>query len=176
MKKLIATAILGLLLNIAFGQSGKKVTAFILSQFNQTIYDNSISNNLWGLGAGAQFFYNNQSNFKPTVELTGDLYLENDKVLRTNPDGTVLETANGMVNLFAGTSYFFTKHIFASAVAGPSFINQQFFVGIKPSIGFYFSANKKWMGKLSFLNIFNRDNINHKDFGALSFAIGFRLF
>ena len=148
-------------------------------QYNKTIYDWTKGNNPWGIGFGLQTFLNTKTKFKPTIELTGDIYLEDDKVLRLNPEGSVPTNYNdvrGMVNLFVGTSYNPTQDIYVSFVAGPSFINGQTLLGIKPSFGFYFSKSQKWTGKISYINIFNRDKPTKKDFGSLSLAIGLKLF
>ena len=150
-----------------------------MTQYNKTIYDRTIGNNPWGIGLGLQTFYNNKTNFKPTIELTGDIYLEDDKVLRLNPDGSIPTNYNdvrGMVNLFVGTSFSPTRNTYLSFVAGPSFIGGQTMLGIKPSFGFYFSKSQKWTGKISYINIFNRDKTTKEDFGALSLAVGLKLF
>ena len=40
-----------------------------------------------GNGSWASNIFNNRSKFKPAIS-AGDIYLENDKVLRSNPDGS----------------------------------------------------------------------------------------
>ena len=179
MQKIIMTFLLCLILAKTFGQSQKKISTYLFTQYNNTLYDITKGNNPWGVGLGLQTFFNNRTKFKPTIELTGDIYLEDDKVLRLNADGTVPANYNdvrGMVNLFVGTSFNPTKNIYLSFLAGPSFISGQTMLGIKPSIGFYFSKSQKWIGKVSYINIFNRDKITKEDFGSLSLAIGLKLF
>jgi len=131
------------------------------------------------MGIGLQTFFNNKTKFKPTIELTGDIYLEDDKVLRLDPDGSIPKTDNTvrqMINLFAGSSFHPTQKIYLSFIAGPSFIGGETFLGIKPSFGFYFSKTQRWTGKISYINIFNRTQGVKEDFGSLSLAIGFKLF
>ena len=179
MQKVITTFLLCFILTQTFGQIQRKVSTYLLTQYNKTLYDRTIGNNNWGVGLGLQTFFNNQTKFKPTIELTGDIYLEDNKVLRLNPDGTVPANYNdvrGMVNLFVGTSFTPTKNIYLSFVAGPSFISGQTMLGIKPSFGFYFSKSQKWTGKVSYINIFNRDKTTKDDFGSLSLAVGLKLF
>ena len=179
MQKIIMTFLLCLILAKNFGQSQKKLLTYLFTQYNNTLYDITKGNNPWGVGLGLQTFFNNWTKFKPTIELTGDIYLEDDKTLRLNTDGTVPANYNdvrGMINLFIGTSFHPTKNIYLSFVAGPSFISGQTMLGIKPSIGFYFSKSQKWTGKVSYINIFNRDKITKEDFGSLSLAIGLKLF
>lgn len=163
----------------SFGQTKRKVSTYLLTQYNGTLYDYTSGNNPWGVGLGLQTFFNNKSKFKPTVELTGDIYLEDDKLLRLNPDGSIPKNDNAvssMVNLFAGSSFQPTQDIYLSLVTGPSFIGKQTFLGIKPSFGFYFSRTQRLTGKISYINIFNRTKVVKEDFGSLSFAIGCKLF
>jgi|SRR6185437_12018969 len=176
MKKFIPTILFYFFLTQTFGQTPKKLSIYLLAQYNKTIYDMTSGNNPWGVGSGLQVFLNNETKFKPTIELTGNIYLEDDKVLRTNQDGSAINDVRGMVNLFAGTSFNPTHTIYFSFVGGPSFIGRQTFLGIKPSFGFYFSKSQKWTGKISYLNIFNRDETTKEDFGSLSLAIEFKLF
>ncbi len=179
MKKILPTLLTCFIFSQTFSQTQKKVSTYLLTQYNTTLHDRTSGNNPWGTGIGLQTFFNNKTKFKPTIELTADIYLEDDKVLRLNNDGAVPTRYNdvrGMVNLFAGTSFHPTKNIYLSFVTGPSFISGQTMLGIKPSFGFYFSNSQKWTGKVSYINIFNRDKITKEDFGSLSVAVGFRIF
>ncbi|HSN59893.1 MAG TPA: hypothetical protein VLR49_03090 [Ferruginibacter sp.] len=179
MKKLVSTFLFYFILAPSFSQAQPKISTYLLAQYNKTLYDNTSGNNPWGMGLGLQTFFNNKTKFKPTVEITGDIYLENDKVFRSSPDGTFPQSGNdvgGMVNLFVGSSFHPNKNTYLSLLAGPSFIGGQTLFGIKPSLGFYFSKNQKWTGKVSYINIFNRTKIVNDDFGSLSLAIGLKLF
>ncbi|HEY5405989.1 MAG TPA: hypothetical protein VIJ92_02840 [Ginsengibacter sp.] len=179
MKKLIPTFLFCFILTQVIAQTQRKVSTYLLTEYNKTLYDYTIGNNPSGVGLGLQTFFNNKTKFKPTIELTGDIYLENDKVLRLNPDGSTPKDDNdvrGMVNLFVGSSFHPTQNIYISFVAGPSFISGQTLLGIKPSFGFYFSKTQRWTGKVSYINVFNRTKIANEDFGSLSLAIGLKLF
>jgi len=179
MKKLIPTFLFCFLLTQVFGQTKRKVSSYIFAEYNNTLYDYTSGNNPWGVGLGLQAFLNNKTKFTPTIELTRYIYLEDNKVLRLNPDGSTPqndEAVSAMVNLFVGSSFQPTKSIYISFVAGPSFISGQTFLGIKPSFGFYFSKTQRWTGKVSYINVFNRTKIANADFGSLSLAIGLKLF
>ena len=179
MQKVITTFLLCFILTQTFGQTQRKVSTYLFTQYNNTMYDRTKGNNPWGVGIGLQTFFSNKTKFKPTIELTGDIYLMDNKVLKLNSDGSVPINYNdvrGMVNLFVGTSFKPTKNIYISFVAGPSFISGQTMLGIKPSLGFYFTKSQKWTGKISYINIFNRDKTTKEDFGSLSLAIGLQLF
>ena len=179
MQKLITTFLLCFILTQSYSQTQRKVSAYLQGQYNKTIYDRTIGNNPWGMGLGLQLFLNYNSKLKPIIDLTADAYLEDDKVLRLDPDGSIPESDNsvrGMVNLFAGSSFHPTQSVYLSFVTGPSFISGKILFGIKPSFGFYFSKNQKWIGKVSYMNVFNRSSSTNEDFGSLSLAIGIKLF
>ena len=176
MQKTITAFLLCFIVTNIFGQTQRKVSTYLNVGYNQTLNDITIGNNPWGAGIGLQTFINTKTVFKPTIELTGDLYLMDDKVYRMNADGTPIETVRGMVNLFAGTSFNATQNIYISVVAGPSFIHGQTLFGLKPSIGFYFSKSKRGTGKISYINIFNRDRLTKQDFSSISLSLGFKLF
>lgn len=162
----------------SFCQTERKLSTFLLTQYNGTINDYTKGNNPWSIGLGLQAFYNNKTKLKPTIEFTADAYLEDDKLLRSDPDGSFPENGNdvrGMLNLMVGSSFHPTKDIYVSFVAGPSFINGNTFLGIKPSFGFFFSKNKMWMGKVSYINIFDRTALIKEDFSSFSVAIGRKL-
>ena len=176
MQKAITTFLLCFILISSFGQTQKKVSTYLTTQYNKTIDDITKGNNPWSVGLGLQTFLNSNKKFKPTIELMGDIYLEDDKVLRTNSTGAEINDVRGMVNLFAGCSFNPTQYFYLSFTAGPSFISGQTLLGIKPSFGFYFSKSQKWTGKISYINIFNRDKTTKEDFGSYSLAIGLKLF
>jgi len=175
-KKFITASLLCFFIMHALGQSQKKISTTLLAQYNHTFYDRTIGNNPWSMGLGIQALLNNKTRFKPTIEITGDTYLASDKVQRINIDYTPVDDVQGMVNVLAGASYCPGDNVYLSLVAGPSFIGLHTYFGIKPSFGFYFSKTKRWTGKISFINVFNRDKFTHEDFGSLSVALGLRLF
>ena len=176
MQKPLTTFICCFIVLQSFGQSQRKVSTYLSIQYNHTRYDYTKGNNPGGIGLGLQTFFNNQGKFKPTLELTGDVYPGGTKELHLNPDGSKATTVGSMVNLFGGASFHLSQNMYLSFMAGPSFISGETFFGIKPSMGFYFSETKRWTGKISYINIFNRTKSVDQDFGSLSFAFGIRLF
>ena len=176
MRKIITAFLACFILTGAFAQSQNKISAYLQAQYSKTIYDRTAGNNPWGMGTGLQLFLGTRSKFKPTIDFTADAYLEDDKVLRINPDDTPAEDIGGVFNLFAGVAYHSSKTVYFSIVGGPSFVNGRTLPALKPSFGFYFSETKKWTGKISYTNVFNRDELTKEDFGSISFSIGCRLF
>lgn len=176
MKKITITIISCIIFIQAFSQSERKVSMLLQTQFNTTIYDRTAGNNPWGIGLGTAVYFNGKAKFEPTIEFTTDVYLADDKVGRVNPDGTDAEDLGSIMNLFAGAAYSLNSNTFLSFTAGPGFMNGHTFFGIKPSFSFYFSDKRRWAGKISYINIFNRDRVTKDDFGTISFGIGVRIF
>ena len=127
------------------------------------------------MGLGLQMFFRQTSIIKPTVELTADAYLMDDKVYRMYLDGTPIGTVGGMINVFAGASVHPIRNAYLSLVAGPSFVGGQTLLGLKPSVGLYFSSSQKVTGKISFINILKREERAKQNFTSVSFALGVKL-
>jgi hypothetical protein len=174
-KTLIALLLCFSFSNIFAQQSKHTVSAYLSAAFSKTVYDKTTGSNPWGMGLGLQAFLNTPSKFKLTMEVTGDIYLENDKVYYVFQNGDEIKGISGVVNVFAGASFHPDKTIYFSLLAGPSFINNRTSFGIKPSIGFYSSEKQRWLFKFSYINIFNREEFTKRDFGSVSFSIGCRL-
>ena len=175
MQKLLSTLFFSFIFLLSTAQE-RKVSVLLNGQFTGTLYDLSAGNNPWALGVGLQGYYNNRSKFSPTIDITADIYLQDDKVLRLNPDGTFPEDLGGVLNLFGGIAYSPKSRIYFSFVMGPSIMTYRTCFGIKPSFGFYFSEKKRWTGKISYINIFNRDKESGHDFMSVSFTVGVRLY
>jgi len=179
MKKILTLFVCCFILIQSFGQTQRKISTYLFTNYNKTLRDYTIENNPWGVGLGLQAFFNNKTRFKPTIELTYDIYLEDDDVFLANPDGNFPKNdngVNGMINLFVGSSYSPTHNLYLSLLAGPSFISERPLFGVKPSVGFYFPKNQRWTLKVSYINIFNRAKIINEDFSSLSVAVGLKLF
>ncbi|MDQ6890749.1 MAG: hypothetical protein M3Z56_10790 [Bacteroidota bacterium] len=176
MKKIFITSLLFFILTQTFGQKQRKISTYLFAQYDKTFYDITLGNNPSGVGLGMQVFLNNKAKFKSTIEVTRDIYLQNDKLLHLDSTGQPIGSFSGMTNLFAGVSFHPSNEIYVSFLAGPSFINGRTLLGIKPSFGFYFSKKQKWTGKISYINIFNRVKATKGDFGSLAFSVGLKLF
>jgi hypothetical protein len=158
------------------GLAQRKSSLYLQGQFNHTLYDATKGNNPWGLGAAFQLFINPEAKLRPTAELTGDLYLADDKVQRLDGNAKPLNEISGMVNLFAGGSLHPTKNLFISLTIGPSFLSGQTKFGIKPSLGIFLTSSQSCLAKLSYINISDRNKETREDFGSFSFSLGFRLY
>ena len=94
MRKFITTLLFSFILFHGLAQTQKKVSLYLLGQYNKTLYDITKGNNISGFGTGCQLFFNVSPVFKPTIEVTGDAYLLNDKVYRKYLDGTPIPITN----------------------------------------------------------------------------------
>jgi hypothetical protein len=176
MQKLLTTFLVCFILSNAFGQTQRKASVYLEGQYNQTISDVTKGNNPWGMGLGLQMFFRQKSMFKPTVELTADAYLMDDKVYRMYLDGTPIGTVGGMINVLAGASIHPIRNAYVSFLAGPSFLGGQTLLALKPSLGFYFSSNQKVTGKISYINVLKREERAKQNFTSISIALGVRLY
>ncbi len=149
---------------------------YLEGQYNQTISDVTKGNNPWGMGLGLQMFFRQTAVIGPAVELTADAYLMDDKVYRMYLDGTPIGTVRAMINVFAGASVRPLRNVYVSFLAGPSFVGGQTVLGLKPSLGFYFSSNQKVTGKISYINVLKREERAKQNFRSVSFALGVRLY
>jgi len=158
-------------------QSQKKITTYFLVQYNKTIYDETLGNNPWGAGLGLQAFFNNKTKFRPTIDVTVDGYLEDDKLMHLTEDNIPIHDDLGsVVNIFLGSSYQLTRGTYLSFSTGPSFSNGRTLPGIKPAFGFYFLNKQRMTGKFSFTHIFNREELTKADFGTLNLSLGIKIF
>jgi hypothetical protein len=162
-------------------QKQRTVNVYLQAQQNWTLYDITLGNNPNGFGLAAQAFLNTKYKFKATLELTGDTYMMDDKVLRSREISpgvwnynTEIPDVRGMVNLFAGASWHPNRNFYISTTLGPSFINGNTYLGFKPALGFL-TSNQRWMGKITFINIFHRDFPTQADFGSAGISIGYRI-
>jgi len=180
MKKYILIAFPFFVLCNTAAQTQRKISTYLSAQFNKTIYDRTLGNSPWSVGAGLRAFLNNKTKFKPIIELTVDVSVADDDVLRLSPDGKAVEDADGIINLFGGASFQPAKQFYLSFTLGPSFINSNTYFGIKPSIGFYLSKSQKLTARISYINIFNRalnyEENKKDDFGSISFSMAIKLF
>jgi hypothetical protein len=175
MKILITSIGFILIVNCCFGQVHKRISTYLQTQYTHTLYDKTAGNNPAGMGFGLQTLFDVKSKFKLVLEGTGDLYLLSDKVAVMDTDSTVADDVGSNLSVYAGASFHPSRKVYFSMLMGLSFINETALFSLKPTFGFNLSENGRWIGKLSYINVFNRSKTN-EDFGSLSFAIGVKLF
>ncbi len=157
----------------AAAQENKPFSVTLLGQANFGLYDETLTNNSFGLGAGLNMTYKMTNKVEALAELNADLFA-GTKVLKIHSDGRIYEAKSGMVSIYAGPQFLLGNRFFASTTAGASFFNSNTHFGVRPSLGYHFSPNGRWMMKTSFTHIFNAEAISGNPFGYLSVALGFR--
>ena len=158
-------------------QTQKKFNGYLKGQFNGTLYDYKKSTNVLGIGFGLQGYMNNETRFKPTIDLTGNYYFFDDlfKILVPYiPFGEDSSEIDKVYNLFVGSAYQLKSWFNVSLTAGPSIIDGKTFLGIKPTVSFFFPSSKNFSFELSYINVFNR--IGKNDFGSFSISSGVKIF
>jgi hypothetical protein len=158
-----------------FGQTEGKLSTFLSFQANKTLSDRTKTNNSGGVGLGLQSSFNTGTWFKPTLEINADLFA-GTKELYVTENGKTIESKSGMLNLYAGPTFHPTERLFLATTVGASIYNSEAHLGIRPSIGYHLSKNKRWMTKASYTNVFQKDEISNESFSYLSFALAIKLF
>jgi hypothetical protein len=176
MKQIALSLLLCSMLSHLFAQKAKTVSTYLSFSYSKTVYDKTLGNNPGAVGLGLQSNLNMRSIIRPSLELTGDIYLEDDKVLRTNEGKPIEDVGGVVVSVFTGLSVNPSENFYCSFLLGPTFINGRTLLAIKPSIGFNFSKNQRFTGKVSFVNIFNREPMSKDDMGSVNIAFGVKLF
>ena len=156
-----------------FGQQERKVAFYLNFQVNNSIYDR-IQHNSRGFGPGLEILLNTNSKFKPILESSWDIFLISKDMVFI--DGKELVKKPKAPGIYIGTSYHPLNKLYFAFTLGPSFINSDVYLGIKPCIGFYFDKKQRFTAKLSLTNIFQRDEASKEPFGYMSLGIGIKLF
>jgi len=147
MKILVLSMALQFILPQIFAQKQRSVSLYIDLHVNKTIYDRTFSNNSAGFGFGAQAFINTKTKFKPDIEINGDIF-GGTKQLFLTLDGKHIYAKDGVSNILVGATYHPSSNYYVEFNLGPTFLNSNTYLGIKPIIGFYF-LNQRITTKIS---------------------------
>ncbi len=160
----------------AQAQHARKLPIYLQTQYSKTLYDRTLRNNPSAIGFGLESFYQNKSKLKPTASISFNLRLAGDKALRFGADSMPIDAVETAFNIRIGESYFFSKRNYMAFAAGPSFINGKMLFGLKTSLGYFFSANQKWVVALSYGNIFDRYIPTKNDYGTIDLSFGLKIY
>jgi len=159
----------------ALGQEDRKISAYASLNVNLTQYDRTISNNAVGFGAGAQINMRTGAWVRPLICFSADGY-GGTKELYMTAGGKPIMGKSEVINVFAGVLVNLPKRFFASFTMGPSFIDGNTYVGIKPAIGYYCLPGRQLAARVAFTNVYQRDDISNKSFGTLVISAAVKLF
>ena len=183
MKKLL-TFCLTFAVCVTFAQSARPVSIYLMGQYNKPYFEWGIRNNPWGLGLGAETFFMIDKKFQPTIDLSGNIFIEKAKVYQ--PAGSTEKSPDikSNISLLGGASIHPFRRLYFSLVAGPTIINQKIYLSSKPSIGIYLDKNRKWITKISGMIIYKYIPVkpiidgapNKESISYLQVSVGHRIF
>lgn len=176
MKIQLSAALLLFTLSNCYAQSDRKLSMYIYGDYSKTLKDYTKRNNPWAIGMGLQLFMNNSTSFRPTLDVAGYAYLQDDKVLRFDENGVSAKRVSDVVSLFGGVAFQPVKPLFISLTGGPGIVNGDVLFGLKPSTGIYISKSQRWVGKISYLHIYSRNKAEKESLSSLNIGVGLRLF
>jgi hypothetical protein len=160
-----------------FSQRRQKFRGYITFQYTKTLEDLTRGNNPWGMGTGFQLYWHLTGIFQPVADVTGDLYLEDDKVLRgAGVSGERLPTVRAISKVLIGPSLNIGRYINASVVAGPSFTGGDAYFTVKPSLQIFLNKRQSVFVKASHIHVDNRGLVTTGDFISYSLGLGFKVF
>ena len=158
-----------------FAQTERKISTRLFVQANRTLYDRTSTNNASGIGFSLQTNLNTQFLVKPVVEINADLFA-GTKELYVTDDGKPIDAKSGVLGIYGGILLQPSHRLFISTTGGISFFNGKGHLGVRPSLGYHLSANKRFTAKAAFTHIFQSDEISSQPFGYGSLALGVKLF
>jgi hypothetical protein len=175
MKKL---SILLLFLGLATfvqAQKEKRLSGYFSAGANIMAYDRFIEFTHAGAGAGLQLHYTINPKLKAQFDATVSLFSIN-KILFLFENGQTAGPKQFVFTTFAGLVYSPVKRTEAGISAGPSFVEDDVYAGIKPCIGYYFGKKERVKALASLTHIFEKNSISKKNTGFVSFGIAVKLF
>ena len=174
MYRIITIIIVALLVTPASAQKARKISTNLDFHLNRTIYDRTLSNNGVGFGLALQAQLNSNTKFTPALEIASDVY-GGTKELFLTTDGKPIYAKSSVTTIVAGALYNVSPDFYSGGMIGAGFFNSKAYFAIKPVIGYQF-LNKRLIAKISWVNIFQRDDISDQSFGYVSFGLGLKLF
>jgi hypothetical protein len=155
------------------GQSEYKISVYAKMEGNYVLYDQAMGN-APGFGTGVEIDLNLESGLRLYLDLNCDFFPTND--LETFVDGIELEKKKTVPSIFAGTSYPLFRNFYLLLEAGPSFINSDVYLGIKPGINYFLDKKQRISVALSLTHIFEADHSDDGPFGYAGLGLNFRVF
>lgn len=156
-------------------QKKQLLTGYFSAGANIMAYDRFISYTHSGVGAGLQVYYNSKHTLKPQLDISGNLFSSN-KILFVLDDGQTTGPKQFVLTTFAGFVYTPVKYMEIAVTAGPSFVENNVYAGVKPGIGYYFGKKKIVKANASLTHIFERDVFSKKNSGFITIGCAVKIF
>ena len=182
--KYLLTFCLTVAASVTFAQTARTISTYIMGQYNKPYFEWGIRNNPSGIGLGAETFFMTDKKFQPTIDLSGNVFIEKAVVYQPSGSPEKSPDIRSNISLLAGASIHPFRLLFFSFVAGPTLINQKMYLSSKPSVGFYFDKNRKWIMKFSGIIIYRYFPVipiidgapNKESISYLQVSVGHKLF
>ena len=154
-------------------QSDHKISVYAKMEGNYVLYDQAMGNGI-GLGTGVKIDLNLESGLRPFLDFNCDFFPTN--ALETFVDGVELEKKKTVPSIFVGTSYPVFRNFYVSMEGGPTFINSNIYLGIKPGVSYFLDRKQRISVAFSLTHIFEADNSDDGSFGYADLGLVFRVF
>jgi hypothetical protein len=183
MKYLLAV-LLSLMAIVTSAQRAKKLSIYLVGQYNKPFLDWHMKNNPTGIGIGLETFVFRDKKVQPTVDISQNVFLQKAEFSQPSGSTEKADDIKANTSILAGLSFYPIPRLYFSFAVGPTLVNGSSFFTIKPSMGVYIDKNRKWIAHFSFLGIQNYvpikpvfDGTPDKEAtGYLQLGIGHRLF
>lgn len=159
-----------------FGQHRDIADGYVTVQYTKTINDLTKGNNPWGIGTGLQVFFNTSKLFRPLAEVTGDIYLEDDKTLLLGPNGEAIPAISTISKILLGPSLQLGNFTNVAVAAGASFTGMDIYLTLKPSLHIFLNNSQSVFFKIAYIHVYDRGNVIKQDFTSWSTGFGLKVF
>lgn len=160
----------------AISQPNKPLQGYVALQYTRTLEDITKGNNPWGIGGGFQLHWRPTKFIQAVGEVSGDLYLEDDKVGRSGPGGQLLPEVGSISKLLIGPALRISPCVNAAVTCGPSFTGGRAYFTLKPALHLFLNKRQSAFAKAAYIHVNNRGSTIREDFISYSIAIGVKAF
>jgi hypothetical protein len=155
------------------GQSDHKISIYAKMEGNYILYDQAMGNGM-GFGTGVEIDINLESGLRMYLDLNCDFFPTN--ALQTFVNGVELEKKKTVPSVFIGTSYSVFRNFYISFEAGPTFINSDVYLAIKPGVSYFLDKKQRMSVSLSLSHIVEADHSDDGPFGYANLGLVFKVF
>lgn len=154
-----------------FAQKRDIIDGCIIFQYTKTIDDLTKGNNPWGAGTGLQAWFNVGRWCRPIVEVTGHIYLEDDKIFRSGSNDEAMLKITTISKIFLGPALQVGTFANLSLATGTAFTGGNVYTTLKPSLHFFLNKKQSVFFKLSYIHIYDRGYMITEDFTSYAAAV-----
>lgn len=154
-------------------QSPYRFSVFLAPGTSITKTDITKSDNPWAFDLTVKTYWNLPGRFKPSLSISGDLYLDSDKLGYLYPNNQEIPTVSAASYILPGLAFQVYQSLYVEVSGGPAFINRQVYGTLEGGITLLFPQNQRWRFALSYVQVNQREG---QQFRSIKYTIGLRLF